>query len=133
MPYVLIADDEADFAEAVATVLGEENHETLVTHDAHAVRDLLQQRLPDALILDVMLPENSCNGFELARDIDRVYAGLPVLLLTAVNEQFPLGFSEKDIDSRWLPVSAFLEKPIDFRVLREKLGELLSPERCGPR
>lgn len=133
MPYVLIADDDADFAEAVATVLREENYETVVTNDADSVRDLLRQRLPDALILDVMFPENPCNGFELARDIGKVYPGLPVLLLTAVNDQFPLGFSDKDIDPSWLPVSAFLEKPIDFRVLKEKLRELLSPERSRAR
>lgn len=131
MPYVLIADDDADFAEAVATVLREEKYETLVTNDAECVRGLLRQRLPDALILDVMFPENPCNGFELARDIGKVYPRLPILLLTAVNDQFPLGFSDKDIDPSWLPVSAFLEKPIDFRVLKEKLRELLSPERCG--
>lgn len=131
MPYVLIADDDADFAEAVATVLREEHYETLVTNDADAVQDLLRQRLPDALILDVMFPENPCNGFELAREVAKAHPRLPVLLLTAVNDHFPLGFSEKDIDASWLPVSAFLEKPIDCRVLKERLRELLSRERCG--
>ena len=51
----------------------------------------------------------------------RRFGNIPILLLTAVNQQFPLGFSDKDIDSKWLPVTDFLEKPVDFTVLREKL------------
>jgi hypothetical protein len=56
--------------------------------------------LPDALILDVMFPENPSGGFELARSIRKKWGEIPVLMLTAVNQQFPLGFSGKDIDPR---------------------------------
>jgi hypothetical protein len=48
-------------------------------------------------------------------------------MLTAVNQQFPLGFSDKDIDPKWLPVIDFLEKPVDFAVLREKINGLFAP------
>jgi hypothetical protein len=47
-------------------------------------------------------------------------------MLTAVNTQFPLGFSDRDIDPSWLPVWGFLEKPVDFRALRDKVQQLLS-------
>ena len=133
MAHVLIVDDDADFAQAVATVLRQEGYETQVETDADAVSARLREAIPDALILDVMFPENPCNGFELAREIGKIYPRLPVLMLTAVNDQFPLGFSEKDIDSNWLPVSAFLEKPVDFRVLKDKLRQLLSESNRADR
>jgi hypothetical protein len=48
-------------------------------------------------------------------------------MLTAVNQQFPLGFSNKDIDPNWLPVTDFVEKPVDFAVLKEKLSQMWGP------
>ena len=87
----------------------------------------LKKRLPDAVVLDVMFPENPTAGFDLARTIRRTYKDLPILMLTAVNQQFPLGFSNRDIDKRWLPVAEFVEKPVDFRLLCDKVAHLLAP------
>jgi DNA-binding response OmpR family regulator len=126
MAFLMIVDDDVDFAEAVAATLRSDRHETLVETDPSTVLGLLQRRMPDGLILDVMFPENPCGGFELAREIGRTYERLPILMLTAVNSKFPLGFSESDIDSTWLPVRGFLEKPVDFRHLREKVRQILS-------
>lgn len=129
MSHILIVDDDADFAQAVATFLREQGYDTEVETDAEAVRGRLRQRIPDAIILDVMFPESPHNGFELARDIGKAYPRLPILMLTAMNSQFPLGFSAKDISSEWQPVSAFLEKPVNFRLLKEKLHRLLADKQ----
>ena len=72
-----------------------------------------------------MFPENPSAGFELARAIRRKFDPIPTLMLTAVNQQFPLGFSNKDIDPTWLPITDFVEKPVDFGVLCEKVAKLL--------
>lgn len=50
-------------------------------------------------------------------------------MLTALNQQFPLGLSHRDIDPNWLPVTDFVEKPVDFELLRERIARLLA----GPR
>jgi DNA-binding response OmpR family regulator len=126
MAYVLIVDDDEDFASAVATVLGEEGYETATEHSPETVLARIQERRPDAIVLDVMFPENPSAGFELARAIQRTHPGLPILMLTAVNQQFPLGFSNRDIDPTWLPITEFVEKPVDFQVLCEKMRTL-----CG--
>jgi DNA-binding response OmpR family regulator len=131
MAYLLIVDDDADFADAVATVLREEGHETQVEIDPAEVPELLNRRLPDAMILDVMFPENPCGGFDLAREIAKTHKRLPILMLTAVNSRFPLGFSDRDIHSEWLPVAAFIEKPVDFRLLKEKVRQLLEQAAAG--
>ena len=73
-----------------------------------------------------MFPENDKAGFETARAIRRAFGELPVLLLTAVNQSFPLGFSEKDLDPTWLPALAFVEKPVDFDLLCAKVAEILA-------
>lgn len=125
MAFLLIIDDDEEFADAVATVCRSEGHEVEIETDAGQAEARLVERLPDAVILDVMFPENPSGGFELARIIRKRWEGTPILMLTAVNQQFPLGFSNKDIDEKWLPVAEFLEKPIDFDVLKARVRALL--------
>jgi len=126
MAFLLIVDDDVEFADAVATVCRAEGHEVAVENDTAGARARFTERLPDAVILDVMFPENPSGGFEFARTIRKKWGDVPVLMLTAVNQQFPLGFSNKDIDSTWLPVADFIEKPVDFDLLKTKITDLLS-------
>ena len=134
MAYVLIVDDDEGFAGAAATVLRGEGHEVEVMLTPEAALESMEARRPDLAILDVMFPESSVAGFELARAIQRSDEGIqgtPILMLTAVNARFPLGFSKEDINQDWLPIADFLEKPISFDVLRSKVAEMLAKDR-GP-
>ena len=128
MAYILIVDDDEDFATASATVLRQAGHEVDIILDIDSARASMAQRLPDLTVLDVMFPEDSSAGFELARTMhleDERLKNVPILMLTAINASFPLGFSSEDIDDTWLPVSDFLEKPVEFEVLKQKVAELL--------
>jgi DNA-binding response OmpR family regulator len=124
MAYILIVDDDEDFASAVATVLRNAGHETAIVDHPDRVMPCLQKRLPDSIVLDVMFPENPTAGFDLARTIRRSYKEMPILMLTAINRQFPLGFSSRDMDPKWIHATDFLEKPVDFRVLCDKVEQM---------
>jgi two-component system alkaline phosphatase synthesis response regulator PhoP len=126
MPYVLIVDDDEDFASAVAAVLRGEGHEVAMEHSPELGLARVERRRPDVIVLDVMFPESPSAGFELARTIQRRFAGIPILMLTAVNQQFPLGFSSRDIDPKWLPITEFIEKPVDFGALCDQVKRLTS-------
>lgn len=125
MPYILIVDDDADFAGAVSSVLQSRGHETAVETDSEKTLDRIRQRRPDAVVLDVMFPESDTAGFDVARAIRRAFGTLPVVLLTAVNNTFPLGFSNKDRDPTWLPVVEFLEKPVDLTRLADMVQRIV--------
>ncbi len=128
MSYILILDDDEDFAAAVAKVLRDEKHEVEVLNETPGAVARMEQRPPDLVVLDVMFPEDATAGFKIARALRQSATGLarvPVLMLTAVNQKLPVGFAARDIDPDWLPVTEFLEKPVDLDLLVERARALL--------
>ena len=128
MAYVLIVDDDEDFASTAAIVLRKEGHEVEIELSTEEAEESMEKKTPDLVVLDVMFPEDDSAGFELARFMrhkSETLKNVPILMLTAINTKFPLGFGTKDIDEDWLPVADFLEKPVDFDVLRNKVSTLL--------
>jgi len=127
MAYLMIVDDDEDFAAAAATVLRSAGHEVDVELDPDSAMENMANRCPDLVILDVMFPEDAVASFEAASAIryaNRELSKVPILMLTAVNAQFPLGFGPQDIDGDWLPVSDFVEKPVDLDVLKARADAL---------
>lgn len=129
MAYILVVDDDEDFAETTATVIRNEGHDVHIELDTESAADSMKEKTPDLVVLDVMFPEDASGGFELARFMrheNETLKMVPILMLTAINAKFPLGFGPNDIDSEWMPVTGFLEKPVEFDVLKKKVTELLS-------
>lgn len=79
---------------------------------------MLEQKIYDLAILDVMLPD--IDGFNLAHRINSLYPTLPFLFLTARSLKVDIlkGFSLGAID--------YLKKPIDEEVLVVRIKTLLS-------
>lgn len=129
MARITIVDDDEDFASAAATALRSAGHQVEVLHDPDAALAAMTASKPELIVLDVMFPESVSAGFDLARKIataDPSFKKVPILMLTAVNSRFPLGFSSRDIDSDWLPVADFVEKPVDLAALPGRVSALLA-------
>ncbi len=128
MARIEIIDDDVELAENFSLVLKKEGHTVSIRDQAEGALEELLQNKPDLLILDVMFPENPAGGFDLARKIKQTeeIKDLPVILLTAINQEFPMDFSARDIDRDWMPVQDFIEKPINIPTLIEKVNEMLA-------
>ena len=129
MSYILIIDDDEDFSIAAATILRNAGHEVQVELNINSAEKSMKKRQPDLVILDVMFPEDNSAGFSFARKMrhyNEKLKNIPILMLTAVNSRFPLGFSPRDIDDTWLPVEDFLEKPVDLDMLSNKVSKMIS-------
>ena len=133
MAKVMIVDDDHDFMDSVCRVLKHKGHETTAIYDTDEVIDRLEKEAHDVLILDVMFPEDAAAGFHLAQDIrkHKTLTKLPILILSAINAKFPMGFGPEDISEDWMPVQDFLEKPIDFDVLVAKVEKLAGQKQTS--
>jgi len=127
MARIMLVDDDVELADNMAAVLRDQGHEvSILTSTQDAVLKVAEQK-PDLVILDVMFPDNPVAGFDVARQIRRTKGirDLPIIMLTGINQEFPMDFSGKDIDSEWLPVQEFMEKPVKLPVLIKTIKRLL--------
>jgi signal transduction histidine kinase len=66
---VLIVDDNGDFADTLATMLGSMGHDVRVAHDGEQGLALANRFVPDIAFLDIGMPK--LNGYELAARLRR--------------------------------------------------------------
>ncbi len=130
MARVFLIDDDPDIIDSLTMILEASGHEVLSKMNTDDVVESIVEAAPDIVVLDVIFPEDPQAGFVSARLIsadDRI-KGIPVLILSAVNQQsnMSFGFSEADISSDFMPVQAFLEKPVEPKVLLSKIDQLLA-------
>lgn len=129
MARILMIDDDPDIILSLRMVLEAHGHEVHELGNVrHVVADV-ERVAPDLVILDVMFPEDPQAGFKAARLLKQSpsVADIPVILLSAVNQrsQLGFGFSDDDISADFMPVRAFVEKPIEPRTLLDLIAEQL--------
>ena len=86
-PYVLIAEDEKAVSELLLYNLRKEDYDVGIAGDGEETLIMLDERTPDLLLLDWMLPKVS--GIEICRRV-RTGGGnpnLPIIMLTARGEE----------------------------------------------
>ena len=130
MANIKIIDDDVEAMETLAEILATEGHVVTMLHDTDDAVSKLKESAPDLIVLDVMFPGNPSAGMELAISISREesLSSIPVIMLTAVNDNFPMQFSDKDIDPNWLPVAQFIEKPVDAQELLQIVADRVSKD-----
>ena len=84
MARILVVDDDPDLVESVAILLEQKQHEVIPAYGGIEGLEKAKKEKPDAIILDVMMPDK--NGYEVCKELkgDPEYQNIPILLLTAV-------------------------------------------------
>ena len=125
-PMVLVADDEPTMLELVTRHLRsiEPKLEVIEASDGDEAWRLARERLPDLVVLDVMMPGMS--GWEVCRSIrdDATLAHTRVIMLTGIGERL------NEMTSPLYGADDHLDKPFDFDELGERIQALLAR---GPR
>ncbi len=127
-PKILIIEDDADLVAAMRKILETRGLSTDVAYDPDEGKQKLANNEPDLIILDVMFgTRGESKGFDFAQSIkiDKKFSAIPILMLTAINTERPSFKFSPETDGEFLPVDSFLDKPVHYEELIEKVGELL--------
>ena len=81
---ILVVDDEPDFSSIVKANLEAEGFEVEQAYDGVEGLEKVKANPPDAIVLDVMMPEK--DGYKVCAELkaDPQYADIPIVMLTAV-------------------------------------------------
>lgn len=118
MGRVLLIEDEPNILEAIRFILSREGWRVDTHSNGATAVEAVQRRVPDILILDVMLPNRS--GFDILRDLrrDPATADLPVLMLTARGQKADRELADKCGANR------FMSKPFSNAEVLSAVREL---------
>lgn len=116
MQHVLLVDDEEPLRASLTFALVKEGYKVTTAADGPTALRLVQDRMPDIILLDLMLP--GMDGMEVCWRL-RAFSNVPILMLTA---------KDHDADKVWgLKAGAddYVTKPFNTRELLARIEAIL--------
>jgi CheY-like chemotaxis protein len=123
---ILLVDDDADMRSSLQAILEGRDYDVVTADSREEGLAKFESERPDLAILDVMMATWQ-DGFEMARQVkqDSRLKDIPILMLTGVKGKSGIDFKTNAGDETWLPVDAFLDKPVDSEILVAEVERLL--------
>ena len=117
---VLLIEDEPNIIEAISFILSRDGWSVKTHSNGADAVEIVRERQPDIVILDVMLPGKS--GYDILRELreDPENAALPVLMLTARGQS-----KDREIAER-AGCDAFMTKPFSNADVLETVRSLVA-------
>lgn len=122
---ILVVEDDADLRSYLADSLRNLNYKVLTAPNAQSALTILLQenRSVDLLLTDVVMP--GINGRELARRVEELRPGLPVLYMTGYSRNAVVHHGRLDEGV------SFLQKPVKQAELASRIRELIDRKRLA--
>ncbi len=123
---LIIIDDDPDYVAGIKSVLETANYSVDVAYNPKDGFKALQTNRYDLLLLDIMMGRGA-EGVALARKIrkDAKLRELPVLIITGIREQIAFLFPGQPVHPHFVETDELLEKPVEPKLLLEKVSALL--------
>lgn len=117
MAKILIVDDEPLTVEMLSTFLNLSGHEPVGALSTRQTWDRLAYEEPDAILLDIMLPDG--NGLDICKQLraDPRWASVPVIIISAHAPPMTA-------EAASAGANGYLAKPIKLDALRNALREV---------
>lgn len=119
MTYVMAVDDDPEVLDTLGRVLEREAFDVTLSNSAAEALIHLEKRVPDVLILDIIMP--GMDGVTLCRQLrrDPRFMSLPILFLTAK------GSTDDIVDGLDAGADDYVIKPFELAELRARIHALL--------
>jgi CheY-like chemotaxis protein len=124
---ILVIDDDVQLVDSVETLLTSVGYQVSHAYQSKKGVEMAKKTRPDLILLDIMFAgPPGPDGIELSRQLnqDPDLEGVPVIILSGVRKvlDYPIKIFP---DERWMPVKAFLEKPIKPDKLLAEIDKVL--------
>lgn len=121
MKKILIVDDEPNIVMALEYTFRKNNFEVFIARDGQEALDILEQQVPDLIILDIMMPH--VDGYATVTQIKKnpKLERCKILFLSAKSKDAEI---EKGLQ---LGADAYMTKPFSIKKLLEQADALLEP------
>ena len=122
---ILVVDDEPDFCSIVQAQLEKEGFDVDVAYNGVEGLEKVHASPPDAIVLDVMMPE--MDGYEVCKKLkaDEKYIDIPIILLTAVASHVTsTRYTHRD--GMATEADDYIAKPASAEDITESIKRLLS-------
>lgn len=118
---VLLIEDEPNIIEAIGFILSRDGWDVKTHSNGHDAMQAVRARMPDLIILDVMLPGKS--GYDILTEIrnDAELSEIPVLMLTARGQTKDREMAER------AGVSHYMTKPFSNADVLAVVRSLVTP------
>ncbi len=122
---ILVVDDEPDFALLVQGNLEKEGFDVDVAYNGEEGLEKVKKNPPDAIILDVMMPEK--DGYEVCAEIKRDdrFSDIAILMLTAVADHVT-STRYSHYDGMSMEADDYLPKPASAEEITDSIKSLLN-------
>ena len=116
---VLVVDDEPNIALSLDYLMKGEGFEVRVARDGEAALEALRERMPDVMLLDVMMPKR--DGYEVCQTVraNPEWNGLRIIMLTARGRAIE---QEKGLA---LGADDYITKPFSTREVVERVRQYM--------
>lgn len=123
---LIIIDDDPDYVDGIRSILERAEYSVKVAHNPKEGYLLLQSEPFDLLLLDIMMGRGA-EGVAVARKIrkDPKLRDIPILIITGIREQIAFLFPGQPVHPHFVELDELVEKPIEPRLLLEKVSNLL--------
>ncbi|RIK43575.1 MAG: DNA-binding response regulator [Chloroflexi bacterium] len=115
--HILIVEDDRKTIELIRLYLEREGFRVSIAQDGRTALELARQRLPDLMILDLMLPRLS--GLELCRTLQSDGLQVPIIMLTAKSTE------DEILHGLYLGADDYMTKPFSPRELVARVHTVL--------
>lgn len=136
---VLVVEDDVDAADVMKTVLEGEGYHVTVAQSPTEAWEKVHAEPPHLIVLDIMMPSGT-EGFHfvwrLRNADDEKVRDLPIIIVSAIHEGTPLRFYPNQSDGtyapgEYLPVQAFLDKPVESQELLTQVARVLQGQAAA--
>ena len=122
---VLVVDDEPDLVAVIKRYLEAEGFKVETAYNGVEAIEKVHANPPDAIVLDVMMPEK--DGYETCAELkkDAKYSSIPIVLLTAVADHVS-STRYSHFDGMSTQADDYLPKPASAEDICDSVKSLLS-------